>query len=452
MSALYDSKTKTMDDQGIRALLTEENKYRSWLDVEAALARAQSETGIIPVTAARDIIDACRIENIDISAVNELQKEIGHGFVPFLKMLVKACPEDSGKFVHYGVTTQNIQQSAQLLVVKKVHAKFKTVVEEILLNLTPIAVREAMTVMPGRTHGRHAIPVTFGFKVAVWIDELQMALERMKQCESRVFRVMMGGAVGAFNSSGEAGRIVQTRVAELLEMSEMRVPSRNIATHKVEYVQVLSLLASSCHKIAEEVYSTSLEEIAELSEGFSTGTVGSSTMPHKVNPKLAKGIIANAQKLYSLSSVMLNSCSRPYEADSSSYMLLEASLHEALELMTEIILRAEELTRTLQVNRERMSHNAGLNGGLDNSEYIMMKLASVVGKNKAHEKMYSLAMKAIHEKAIFSELLRDDLELSELLTKEQILALLEPENYTGLSATIANEVATQVENELMPRY
>lgn len=233
--------------------------------------------------AARHIVDACRIENIDISEVNEVQKENGHGFVPFLKMLIKACPDDSGKYVHYSVTTQNIQQSAQLFVAKKVHEKFKTLVAEVLQNLAQIAMREADTVLPGRTHGRHAIPITFGFKAAVWIDEFQMALERMKQCESRVFRLMMNGAVGAFNSSGEAGRIVQRRMAERLEMTEMRVPSRNIATHKVEYVQVLSLLANCCHKIAEEVYSTSLEELAELSEGFSAGTVGSSTMPHKVN-------------------------------------------------------------------------------------------------------------------------------------------------------------------------
>lgn len=451
MSALYDSKTKTMDDRGIRALLTEEEKFRSWLDIEAALAKAQSEIGIIPADDAKKIIQSCRIENIDINTVNELQREIGHGFVPFLKMLVKACPADSGKFVHYGVTTQNIQQSAQLLVMKKVHVKFKTVIEEILLNLAQIATREANTVMPGRTHGRHAIPITFGFKVAVWIDEFQMMLERMEQCEKRVFRIMMGGAVGAFNSSGEAGRQVQTRMAELLGMSEMRVPSRNIANHKVEYVQVLSLLASCCHKIAEEVYSTSLEEIAELGEGFTTGTVGSSTMPHKVNPKLAKGIIANAQKLYSLSSVMLNSSSRPYEADSSSYMLLESSLHEALALMTEIILRAEELTRTLHVNREQMSRNAGINSGLDNSEFIMMKLAAVLGKDKAHEKMYSLAMQSIHEKSSFSKLLCEDPQISDLFTTDEILTFLEPNNYTGLSSTIAEEVARSVKEELTLR-
>ncbi|EPM5457674.1 class-II fumarase/aspartase family protein [Salmonella enterica] len=444
MSALYDSKTKTMEDYGIRALLTEDNKFQSWLDLEAMLAMAQGELGVIPASEASNIVNTCHLEKIDIAEAKRLQLEIGHGFVPFLKVLVNACPGQSGKYVHYGVTTQNIQQSAQLLVVKKVHSKFRIVVKDILMNLAQIAAEEATTVVPGRTHGRHAIPVTYGYKAAVWIEELLTTLERMEQCEPRVCTVMMGGAVGAFNASGEIGRDVQRRVAELLDMQEMRVPSRNIATHKIEYVQVLCLLASGCHKIAEEVYSTSLEEIGEVMEGFKKGTVGSSTMPHKVNPKLAKGIIANAQKLYSLPAVMLYSCSRPYEADSSSYMLQDATLQEALELMTEIILRTEELTRTLHINRTRMRHNAELNNGMDNSEYIMMMLAERTGKDKAHSKIYALTMESMSKQIPFIEALLSDEDISGLFSRTELEEMLKPENYTGLASVIAKESANIV--------
>lgn len=444
MSALYDSKTKTMEDYGIRALLTEDFKFQSWLDLEAMLAMAQGESGVIPASDAKDIVDTCHLENIDITEVKRLQLEIGHGFVPFLKVLVNACPGQSGKYVHYGVTTQNIQQSAQLLVVKKVHNKFRMVIKDILMNLAQIASEEATTVLPGRTHGRHAIPVTYGYKAAVWIEEFLTTLERMDQCEPRVCTVMMGGAVGAFNASGENGRDVQRRVAELLDMQEMRVPSRNIATHKIEYVQVLCLLASCCHKIAEEVYNTSLEEIGEVMEGFKKGTVGSSTMPHKVNPKLAKGIIANAQKLYSLPAVMLYSCSRPYEADSSSYMLQDATLHETLELMTEIILRTEELTRTLHINRTRMYHNAELNNGMDNSEYIMMMLAQQIGKDKAHSKIYALTMESMNKQIPFIETLITDEDISGLFSRTELEEMLKPENYIGLASVIAKESASIV--------
>ncbi|WP_251033200.1 lyase family protein [Bacillus sp. ISL-7] len=259
-----------------------------------------------------------------------IQQKIGHGFVPFLKVLVKACDKESGKYIHYGVTTQNIQQTAQLLIMKRIHDKFLEVVGEILQNLAKLAEENKDTILPGRTHGKHAIPITYGYKVSVWISELLASVERMEEVQKRVFNVMMGGAVGAFNSSGKVGRKVQDRVAELLNMYSMDIPSRNISTHKVEYIMNLSLLASTFHKIAEEVYYTSIEEFGEVSEKFQSGTVGSSTMPHKINPKLSKGIIANSQKLYSLVSMGLYSCPRPFEGDSTSYMLFDATLEEAL--------------------------------------------------------------------------------------------------------------------------
>lgn len=445
MRAMYDSKTRSMNDRGIRELLTDKARFQSWLDMEAALATAQGEIGMIPTEAAKLIAATCKIENIDLAEVSRLQERIGHGFVPFLKTLIKACPDDSGKYVHYGVTTQNIQQSGQLLQTRKIHERFIAVAEEVLLNLAKLARTHHDSVMPGRTHGRHAIPITYGYKVSVWIDELMASIQRLRESEKRVFRIMMGGAIGAFNASGKNGLAVQKRVAELVNMYEMEIPSRNIGVHKVEYVMDLALMASGLHKMAEEVYSTTLEEIGEVIEGFSEGTVGSSTMPHKINPKLAKGIIANSQKLYSLPAVMLTSCCRPYEGDSSSYMLQDATFQEAIELMTEIILRAEELSLTIQVNTERMKHNAYRNHGLDNSEYIMMKLADRIGKDKAHSKVYDLAMASELQHVEFRELLLKDKMISERFSEEELAAMLLPENYTGLASYLALTQAEKAE-------
>ncbi|HHG8772207.1 TPA: adenylosuccinate lyase family protein [Raoultella planticola] len=452
MSAFYDSKTKSMDDRGIRELLTESAKFQSWLDVEAALAQAQGELGVIPVSAAMEISAACQLDRINLDEVARLREKIGHGFVPFLKQLVKTCPGESGQYVHYGVATQNIQQTAQLLVVKKVNARFLFLAGEILHNLGQLAEQQAQTVMPGRTHGRHAEPITYGFKVAVWIAEFMQSVSRLQEAEPRVFRVMMGGPVGAFNASGETGRKVQSLVAEKLGMSEMLVPSRNIGTHKVEYVMDLCLLASVCQKMAEEMYATSLEEIGEVLEGFSSGTVGSSSLPHKINPKLAKGIIANAQKLCSLPGAMLASCSRPYEGDSSAYMLQEGCLHEALELMTEIILRTEELTRLLHVNQEKMRANTGIKEGLDNSGLVMINLAKYIGKDQAHAKIYDLAIHATLHNKSFLTTMQEDTQMENLFSAAELVAMLKPEAYIGEAATIAHEMAQaaqQAAKELM---
>ena len=224
MRALYDSKSKTIDDRGMKALFTQEARIQSWLDVEAALALAQARYGIIPQAAAQNIAENCQLSRIDLQEMDRLLREIGHGFVPMIKVLVKACSPESGKYVHYGVTTQNIQQTAQLHLAWQCQKIINGFVDDTLRNLARMAQHHKATLMAGRTHGKHALPITWGYKVAVWIDELLHSRERMKQAESRVFTVMMGGAVGAFHATGETGRQVQDCVAQHLGMHSMRVP------------------------------------------------------------------------------------------------------------------------------------------------------------------------------------------------------------------------------------
>lgn len=444
MRALYDSKSKTLDDRGIKALFSEQAKIQAWLDVEAALALAQAEVGLIPKAAADNISENCTLSRIDLAEMDRLLREIGHGFVPVIKLLVKACDAQSGKYVHYGVTTQNIQQTAQLLQLKQFHDKLLGFVDDTLRNLAHKAVEHQHTLMAGRTHGKHALPITWGFKAAVWIDELLQAKTRMLEAEKRVFTVMMGGAVGAFHATGEPGREVQQRVAQKLGMHAMEVPSRNSQLCRTEYLSNLCLLATTLQKIAEEVYQTSGEEFGEVSEAFTKGTIGSSTMPQKVNPKLAKGIIANTQKLYSVLTSSLYASARPFEADSSSYFLFDGNLQEGMELMTEIMLRAEELTRTLVIDAARMAQNVKLTGGLINSEKVMMALVEKLGKDPAHELVYELAMNSTQTHQDYAAVLRASPVIRECFSDTEIAALLDPAQYIGLCAHIATETANRV--------
>lgn len=442
MRALYDSKSKG-DDRGIKKLLTKEARVESWLIVEAALADSQAEEGFIPRDAADDIIKKARLENLDLDEMERIQEKVGHGFVPFVKVFVKACSEEGGKYVHYGVTTQNIQQTGQLYIMRKIHSIYKSFVSDILEHLAELAGTHADSVMPGRTHGRHAIPITYGYKVSVWISELLNAVQRLEESEKRVFQVMAGGAAGAFNATGMAGWRVQQRMAKKLDMYSMAVPSRNICSHKEEYIMNLALLCNVFHKMAEEVYYTGLEEFGEVSEAFQKGTIGSSTMPQKINPKLAKGIIANSQKLYSLISPGLFSSIRMFEGDSSSYMLFDGLMEEALELTTEVLMRAEELTASIHVNTARMYQNAMLNKGLDNSECVMMRIAEKLGKDKAHELLYEKAMLVELENKDYLTVLKEDETLYTNFTEQELEQMILPENYTGLSSFLAKEMAEE---------
>ncbi len=447
MRALYDSKSK-LDDRGIQELLTENAKVAAWLKVEAALAKAQAEVGFIPKEAAEDIQKNARIENIDFEEMRQIKEKIGHGFVPFLKVFVKACSEEGGKYVHYGVTTQNIQQTAHLYIIKDISKKLKSFIYDILENLAILADTHAETVMPGRTHGKHATPITYGYKISVYISELLSSLQRLEESEKRVFQVMMGGAVGSFNATGKSGRIVQDLVAEYLDMGSMDVSSRNMNLHKIEYISNLAMLCNTFHKFAEEVYYTGLEEIGEVSEGFTPGTVGSSTMPQKINPKLAKGIIANAQKLYAIIPVGYYSSVRLFEGDSSQYLLFDGLLEEAIELCVEVIIRAEELTRTIQVYPEKMKANANLLKGLDNSEYVMMAVADKIGKDAAHSLIYEKAMMVEIDGKDYRTVLKEDPVIKKMFSEAEIEALTDPANYVGQGPTIAREMAQKARNRI----
>ena len=443
MRALYDSKSK-LDDRGVGRLLSRNTRYATWLRVEAALAQAQAEEGFIPREAADDI-SSVAFQDLDLEEMERIKEKVGHGFVPFVKVLVKACKGEGRKYVHYGVTTQNIQQTTQLFIIKEVNDIFKSFLGDILKNLSTLANDHADSVMAGRTHGKHAIPITYGYKVSVWISELLSGIQRLEECEKRVFTVMMGGAAGGFHATGPAGRRIQDRVARMLSMESMEVPSRNMSQMKVEYLMNLSLLCNTLHKMAEEVYYTGVEEFSEVSEAFTQGTIGSSTMPQKINPKLAKGIIANSQKLYSLPATGLYSSVRMFEGDSSSYMLFDGLMEEGVELATEVFIRAEELTRTLHVNEAQMRKNVDINRGLDNSEFVMMKVAEKIGKDNAHELMYDKAMKVELEGKDYLTVLMEDETLTSMFTTEELEAMIDPANYTGSCSLIAKEMARKAE-------
>src|SRR4030095_13927977 len=193
------------DDPGVRALFTEAARFQSWLDVEAALALAQAELGIIPEAAAREIVAKAHLKFLDLTSVREALARTGHPLVPLVWELDRACAGDAGGYVHWGATTQNVTQTGQLLQVRRAHQIFLRQLAAILTTLADLAERTKDVLLPGRTHGQHALPATFGFKVAVWIDELGRHVERLRGCEDRVFVAMLGGGAGPLASPGGAG-------------------------------------------------------------------------------------------------------------------------------------------------------------------------------------------------------------------------------------------------------
>src|SRR5690349_24557723 len=221
-------------DPGLRALYRQENRWQAWLDVEAALARAQAELGIIPADAAEAIAAKSRLELMDQARIDEGFARTGHTLVPLVWELGRIVGEPHGGWVHWGATTQNITQTGDLLVLRQVHAIILRQIGEILAAMADLAERTADMPIAGRTHGQHAVPATFGYKVAVWIDELIRHTDRFKEAAPRLFVAMLGGGAGTYASLGEMGPKVQAGVGRHLGFGSMIVPSRVTLDHLAE--------------------------------------------------------------------------------------------------------------------------------------------------------------------------------------------------------------------------
>src|SRR3954470_13410322 len=215
-------------DPGIRALYRQENRWQAWLDVEVALARAQAGLGIIPMDAAEAIAVAAQLSKLDRKRIDEGFARTGHTIVPLVWELARVVGEPHGGWVHWGATTQNITQTGDLLVLRQAHRIFLKLIADALLAAADLAERGADMPIPGRTHGQHAVPATFGYKPAVWIDELIRHVERFRQAAPRIFVAMLGGGAGTFASLGENGPKVQDGIGRQLGFGSMTVPSRVI--------------------------------------------------------------------------------------------------------------------------------------------------------------------------------------------------------------------------------
>ena len=434
-------------EPGIRALYRLESRWQAWLDVEVALARAQGELGIIPPGAADAIASAARLEKLDRARLDEGFARTGHTIVPLVWELARIVGEPHGGWVHWGATTQNITQVGDLLQLRRAHAIFLRLIGESLAAMADLATRGAAMPIAARTHGQHAVPATFGYKVAVWIDELIRHRERFRQIAPRLFVAMLGGAAGTFASLGAEGPAVQAGIARHLGMNTMPIPSRALGDHRAENICLLGLLAATCGKIAREVYTLMKTEFAEVEEPVPPGTVGSSTMPQKRNPKLCQDIIAAAAEVRAAVPLALEAMQTEHEADRTTSLIMDSAEARAAIATGDMLSRLGTVMRGLTLDPERMRANLDLGGGLIVAEAVMLKLGAAIGRQHAHDAVYDAAQAAAIEQRPFATVLAADRRVSAHLEPRAIADLLDPTAYSGLCAEMAREAAARAREE-----
>jgi len=432
-----------VSDPGVRALYRLENRWQSWLDVEVALAVAQAELGIIPQPAADAIARAARMELLDRVRIDEGFARTGHTIVPLVWELSRIVGEPYGGWVHWGATTQNITQTGDLLVLRQAHRIFLRLIARALAAMADLAERGADMPIAGRTHGQHAVPATFGYKPAVWIDEMLRHVERLRQAAPRLFVAMLGGGAGTFASLGAQGPAVQASIGRALGMLPMHVPARTIGDHLAENICLLGLLAATCGKIAREIYTLMKTEYGEVEEPVPPGTVGSSTMPQKRNPKLCQDIIAAAAEVRGSVPLALEAMQTEHEADRTTSLIMEAAEARACIATGDMLARLVEVLKGLRLDPLRMRRNLDLGGGLIMAEAVMLDLGAAIGRQHAHDVVYDAAQAAFVEGRPFGKLLAEDLRVTAHLDSNAIEKLLDPTAYTGLCSEIARDAAAR---------
>jgi len=419
---------------------------QKWLDFESALARAEAKLGLVPQEAANEITRQAVAQTMDLDAIKQGIDKTAHPLVSVIWQLSERCDGESGRYVHWGATTQDVMDTAIVLQLRDAY----TVVEASLQSLAAVMARLATdysdTPIAGRTHGQQALPTTFGFKVAVWLAEVQRHQERLAQLKPRLLVGEFGGAVGTLaslvNGSQVDGLAIQRALMEELGLGVPAIAWHTSRDHIVEFATVVTMIAALMGRIAHEVIDLQKTEFAELEEPFEMGKVGSSTMPQKRNPMLAESVLTLARLCREKSSTAIDTLLyNEHERDWSSFQMEWAYLPELFIYAHGAMEITEKILTGLQVYPDHMRRNLDASQGLILAERILFALAPYLGRQVAHDVVYECAIAAFEAEAPFLDHLLQDKRVTDHVSKAALTALFAPESYTGLASHFAKTVA-----------
>ena len=419
----------------IGALFGQKQRLQDWMTIEAALATCQADMGIIPKEAAADIAAKACVSNIDLARYEQMYLETRHPLVPLLKLYQDAVGA-SGQYLHFGATTHDIVDIAKILALKQVWDLTEEALLAMISHLADLAERHAYTLQAGRSHNIQSVPITFGFKAAMWADELWRSVERLRQGRERVFVVTFSGASGTMASFDGRGAELEERMAKAFDLGVPDICWHPARDRIAEIASVFAIIGGTLGRIAQEVYLLMATEIRELSEGYRDGMVGSSTMPHKINPINSQHIMGDARTLRYAAAQCIECMAIDHEHNLVHFDDERSTCERIGLTMADLLSRSYELISTLFVDEGHMRQNLdALNGALL-SENVMLDLGRRIGKMSAKDIVTELAIRSVQEEASFAALLKGDARVNSVLTDSEIDALLDPTPYAEDAAKV----------------
>ena len=415
-------------------------------EVEAALARSQARLGIIPVEAASAITKAAAAiaetpRSLDLARLKRETETVGYPILPLVRQLADRAGE-AGRWLHWGATTQDIMDTAVALQIRAGLDLIEADLAATRGHLADLARRHRDTPMAGRTHLQHALPITFGYKAAIWLSALDRHAARLSELRPRVLLAQFGGAAGTLASLGEGAQTVRSRteLARELGLGDPPITWHVARDGIAETVQFLALLAGSLGKIAFDVMLMSATEFGEAAEPFVAGRGSSSTMPQKRNPISCELILAAAKVLRQQAGLVLDAMITDFERATGPWHVEWVAVPEAFGYAAGALHQSRFLLGGLIVDPVRMARNLGMTHGLIVAEAVMMGLAPVTGRNEAHDLVYDACRVAIETDRPLLDVLLETPAVAAPLGPEKLHALTDPANYLGAAPAMVDRL------------
>ncbi|MGY3606480.1 MULTISPECIES: class-II fumarase/aspartase family protein [unclassified Bradyrhizobium] len=424
----------------MRAVFADDALIARYIEAEVALARAQARLGVVPKAAANAIEAAARSIKIDVEKLRHETEIVGYPILPLVHQLSEAAGE-AGRYVHWGATTQDIMDTANVLQIRAALQIVARDLREVRDILATMARKYRDTPMAGRTHLQQALPVTFGYKAAVWLSSINRHIERVDQALPRILLGEFSGAAGTLASVGAAGLEMQKLFCDELGLHQPSITWHVARDGIAESVTLLGLITGTLGKIATDVMLMSASEFGEVSEPFVPGRGASSTMPQKRNPISSELMLAAAKAVRQHVAAMLDGMIHDFERATGPWHLEWVSLPESFLLTASSLANAKFMLAGLVVHERRMLDNLDLTQGLIVAEAVMMAAAPKLGRQKAHDVVYDACRKAIEGGGQLADILADVPEIAEALGgKDVIRRHCDPANYLGLCGPMVDRV------------
>jgi 3-carboxy-cis,cis-muconate cycloisomerase len=437
-----------LSSAAMRAVCDDVAYLQHMLDFEAALARAETATGVIPASAAGPIAKACKASAFDLAALAEAAAPSGNLAIPLVKVLtaeVAKADADAARYVHWGATSQDVIDTAGMLTLRAAIDALLPDLDRAIAGFAKLARQHRNTAAVARTWLQHALPMPFGLKLAEYAAALHRSRKRLQRLRNDGLALQFGGAAGTLAALGEKGLLVAERLAQELKLPLPDAPWHTHRDRIAEAASVFAMLTGTCGKIARDVSLLMQTDVAEAFEPSGKGRGGSSTMPHKRNPVAAATALAAATMAPNLAATIFAAQVQDHERSAGPWQAEWPTLPSLLLVTSGALAAIVDIAGGLEVDVARMRVNLDATGGLIMAEAVTMALAEKIGKGEAHHLVEAASKKAVTDKTGLREVLTKDPKVTAHVSADKLAKLFEPMAYQGASQALIDRLLASLE-------